>query len=286
MTVTATDKGDLYELPNGTRLYYVDANHAYYRCKPDGSRGQRLTGVSTVCSPLDFRPDALLRWVEKLTLEGVARGFHGEPVPADPHVLRQRLESKELRWEQIRDQAAQRGTDVHALMLHALATGDDVPDLDELPPEQRGYGQAVMKWWLDRKPEVLEAEQVVLSEESGFAGRYDLRCVLHGGLEEGQTALVDLKTSGFVANKAHAQVAGYDLGAIESGISDGPSDVLLILQVAEDGTYQEVRSCATHEDFLAALAVYRAAGRIGNAARAARKGSSFATTRAGRKAAA
>lgn len=263
--------GELIELPNGSALYYVDDNHSYWRCKPDGSRGQRLTGVSTVCSPLDFRPDSLMRWVEKLTLEGVARGFGGEAVPSDPHVLRQRLESKELRWEQIRDQAAQRGTDVHSLMLHALAKGDDVPDLDELPEEQRGYGQAVMKWWLDRKPQVLEAEQVVLSEAHGFAGRYDLRCVLSGGLEDGQTALVDLKTSGFVANKAHAQVAGYDLGAIESGISRVPSDVLLILQVAEDGTYREVRSCATHEDFLAALTVYRAAGRIGRDAGAARK---------------
>lgn len=263
--------GELITLPNDTRLYYVDENHSYWRCKPDGSRGARLTGVSTVCSPLDFRPDSLMRWVEKLTLEGVARGFNGEAVPADPHVLRQRLESKDLRWEQIRDQAAQRGTNVHALMLHALATGDDIPDLDELPDEDRGYGQAVMKWWLDRKPEVLEAEQVVLSETNGFAGRYDLRCVLHGGLEEGQTALVDLKTSGFVANKAHAQVAGYDLGAIESGIARVPSDVLLILQVSADGNYQEVRSCATHDDFLAALTVYRAAGRIGREAGAQRR---------------
>lgn len=262
---------DLIELPNGSRLHYVDDNHSYWRCKPDGSRGARLTGVSTVCSPLDFRPDSLMRWVEKLTLEGVSRGFNGESVPNDPHILRQRLESKGLRWEQIRDQAAQRGTDVHALMLQALATGDEVPDLDELPLEDRGYGQAVMKWWLDRKPEVLEAEQVVLSETHGFAGRYDLRCVLSGGLESGQTAIVDLKTSGFVPNKAHAQVAGYDLGAMESGISRVQSDVLLILQVAADGTYQEVRSCATHEDFLAALTVYRASGRIGNAARVARK---------------
>lgn len=263
--------GEVIQLPNGSRVYYDDSNHSYWRVKPDGSRGARLTGVSTVCAPLDFRPDSLMRWVEKLTLEGVSRGFNGETVPDDPHILRQRLESKELRWEQIRDQAAQRGTDVHVLMLHALATGDDIPDLDELPAEQRGYGQAVMKWWLDRKPQVLEAEQVVLSETHGFAGRYDLRCVLSGGFESGQTALVDLKTSGFVANKAHAQVAGYDLGAIESGISRVPSDLLLILQVGEDGTYNEVRSCATHEDFLAALTVYRTAGRIGREAAAQRR---------------
>jgi hypothetical protein len=52
----------------------------------------RLTGISTVVAPFDWRPDNLMRWVERLTLEGVARGFAGEPVPADPHELRMALE--------------------------------------------------------------------------------------------------------------------------------------------------------------------------------------------------
>lgn len=261
------DVGELIELPNGTRVYYVDEAHAYYRCKPNGDRGRRLTGVSTVCAPLDFKPDGLLRWAEKLTLEGVVRGFGGQEVPNDPHILRQMLDTSGLRWEQIREEAAQRGTNVHVQMLHALATGDEIPNLDDLPDEQRGYGQAVMAWWLARKPEVIYAEQVVLSEEHGFAGRGDLWCRVTRGVIAPELWLLDAKTSGFISAKAHAQIAGYDLGAIASGLTEGPADRLVILQLRDDGTYREITSHASHDDFLAALTVYRAAGRINGAAK-------------------
>lgn len=260
MTSTMTDKGELITLPNGTRCYYKDADHSYWRCKPDGGRGKRLTGVSTVCAPLDWKPDNLMRWVSSLTLEGVTRAFAGQEVPSDPHELLTRLRALSLDWESIRDEAAERGTNVHEDMLHALATGEDIPDLHELPPDRRGYGQAVMKWWFDHDPKVLQAEQVVLHEEEGFAGRFDLRCEI-----QGVTHLVDLKTSGFIPTKAHAQLAGYDLGAIESGF--GPSTCLVIVQVADDGTYRQLPVRAEHEDFLAAVRVYRAAGRIGGAAK-------------------
>lgn len=251
---------ELVELPNGTRCFYKDADHSYWRCKADGTRGTRLTGVSTVSAPLDFRPDPLLRWASRLTLEGVVRAFAGQEVPSDPFVLSARLADLNLDWESIRDEAGAGGTNIHAQVLHALATGGEVPNLDDLPPEQRGKGQAVMKWWLDHDPTVLQAEQVVLCEEHGFAGRFDLRCEIQGVIH-----MVDLKTGGFIPTKAHAQVAGYDLGAIESGF--GPSTCLVIVQVAEDGTYRQIPVHATHEDFLAAVRVYRAAGRIGGAAK-------------------
>lgn len=267
MTVKAqTDLGELIELPNGTRLYYVDADHAYWRCKDDGGRGKRLTGISTVSGPFDFRPDGLLAWVERLTLEGVARAFAGREVPSDPHVLRANLQSSGLRWEQLRDEAADRGTSVHMEILHALAAGDDVPPLDRLPEEHRGYGQAIMAWWVDREPEVLQAEQVVLSDEHGFAGRLDLRCRVHRGVLAPELWVVDAKTGGFIPTKAHAQLAGYDLGATLSGLGEA-ADRLVILQLREDGTYRELTAHATHKDFLNGLAVYRGAGRINNAAR-------------------
>jgi len=255
-------------LPSGAEVYYRDSNHSYWRGvkeKRDGtySGTGRLTGVSTVCGPFDFRPDSLLYWAEKLTLEGVVRGFAGQSVPDDPYVLRSLLERQELRWEQIRDEAATRGTNVHKDMLHALATGETVPDLGDLPPERRGYGQGVMKWWLENSPDVLQAEQVVVDLDHGLAGRLDLRCEI-----KGEIVLPDLKTSGFISTKAHAQVAGYDLGAISSGF--GPSERLLILQVTEDGDYNEVPVQATHEDFLNGLAVYRGAGRINGAAKKAK----------------
>ena len=115
-TETRTEFGpfERIEFPNGTEVYWREDNHSYWRGakqKPNGdwSGSGRLTGVTTLCAPYDFRPDNLMRWVERLTLDGVVRGFHGQRVPSDPHVLRQLLENKELRWEQIRDAAGRRG---------------------------------------------------------------------------------------------------------------------------------------------------------------------------------
>lgn len=267
MSTATKDKGELISLPNGTQCYFVESDHSYWRHRPDGGRGRRLTGISTVCGPMDWKPESLMRWCSRLTLDGVARAFGGQEIPPDPYVLDQRLHEVNLDWESIRDEAAERGTNIHVQMLHALAMGGDIPDLDDLPEEQRGYGQAVMRWWLDREPEVLHAEQVVLDEELGFAGRLDLDCKVTRGVLAPERWIVDAKTSGFIPTKAHAQIAGYDLGAVTSGLAETPADRLVILQLCPDGSYVEVTGQATADDFKAAVTVYRAAGRIGGAAK-------------------
>lgn len=261
------------DLPNVT-LYYRDDTHSYWSGAKQKANGEwsgsgRLTGVSTVIAPWDFRPDSLMRWVEKLTLEGIVRGFNGRTVPDDPWALRTLLDQRGLRWEQIRDEAGQRGTNAHELMFHALAKGETVPNLDELPPDQRGYGQGVLKWWSVRDPEVLQAEQIVCSPEHGIAGRLDLRCRVKDPFRAG-TGIVDLKTSGFIATKALVQPAGYDIGCIHSGITDEPADWYMVLQVDEHGGYREIPSPATHADFLLSLGLYRRAAELAKAAKAAR----------------
>jgi len=266
-------------LPSGVEVFYRESDHSYWRGlkkkKGEWAGSGRLTGVSTVCGPFDFRPDPLLRWVERLTLEGISRGFGGQAVPGDPHELRQALDAAGLRWEQLRDDAAARGNNVHKQMLHALAAGDEVPDLASLPDGQRGYGQGIMQWWLDRDPEVLQAEQVVCGPEDGFAGRLDLRCRINNGFVS-ETVIVDAKTGGFIPTKAHAQLAGYDLGCVQSGF--GPADRLVILQVSDTGTYTEVPVQATHEDFRAGLEVYRRAGDLQNKIRAQQRTDTAAGT--------
>lgn len=271
---TVEQLGDMERIhfPNGESIAYRDGDHSYWReAKPkkDGYSGSgRLTGVSTLCGPYDFRPDSLLRWCERLTLDGVVRGFNGQRVPSDPHMLRQMLQTRGLRWEQIRDEAGRRGTNVHELMLQALAAGEEVPDLSQLPEEQRGYGQAVMRWWLDRQPEPTHVEQVVASLEHGFAGRLDLRCKINDPLRQGH-GIVDLKTGGFLSAKAFVQPAGYDLGGLHSGLWDEACEWLLIVQVDDKGNYREVWSPATHDDFVDALRIYRRAAEFVKCAKAA-----------------
>lgn len=273
------DPGTRLDFPDGSAVFYVDETHAYYRCKPDGSRGKRLTGVTTAIKPLDFRPDNLMRWAANLNCDGVAELASAVLSSTDPDTLpdalawletgdgvRAALEESELTWQHLRDRAATRGTNVHARALGALAEGKAVPDLDDLTDEERGYAQGVVKFWLDHDPEPTHVEQVVFSDSLGIAGRFDLRAKL--STRKG-ICLIDAKTSRFISDGAHAQVALYDHLARECGI--GGTDHQLILRLAADGSYELIECQADHEDALLAVDLYRRAARIGREARKARK---------------
>lgn len=287
---------EVHELPNGTTVYYRDSDHSYWQAveKRKGEWGGkgRLTGVSTVVGPFDFRPDALLRWAAKSNGAGIAmlaaEGLSLEDAEDMRGALRW-LESSESIWSALRDaqatfedlrgQAAERGTNVHLHALHALARGEPIPDLPKLTEEEHGYARGVIAFWHEHEPRPLQAEQVVADLELGVAGRFDLRCEPEARCERptcpchhlppGAIAMVDAKTSGYLSNKAHVQLGGYEHCARTSGI--GESDAQWTLQVTEDGGYELVLSTATAEDFAAGLDVYRRAGRIGREANAARK---------------
>lgn len=273
------------DLPK-TTVFYRDSDHSYWKdAKPnkkaDGgwSGSGRLTGVSTVIGPWDFRPDSLMKWVERLTLEGVSRGFgwrdtgnntFGPPrkVPTDPYALRQILDALELRWENIRDESSDRGTFAHEHTFHALATGAPVPSLADVPDAERGFHQGVLKWWSWRNPQPEYAEQVVCSPTHGVAGRLDFLGRIKDPVRPG-LGIVDLKTttSSFVPNKHLVQPAGYDLLAVESGLIEEPVEWYMVLQVDEDGNFREIWSPATHADFLMALAMYRRSAELSKAAK-------------------
>lgn len=283
------DPGERIDLPNGSAVYYVDADHSYWRCKPDGSRGRRLTGVTTVVKPFDFDPERLLKWAAKKNGEGIATlvadclSTDGDAEDLrtalvwllDEDTIWRELENAELTFAHIRDQAAVKGTNVHKLALQALAMGKAVPDYEGMTVEERGYAQGVVGFWLDHSPEPLQVEQIVADEELGVAGRPDLRAVIHDcGDElcpcaEGQVGLIDAKTGFWISQQHHAQVAMYDLLLAKCGF--GASDFTAILKVAEDGTYELLPVRADPTDALVALDVYRRSARIRNEASKDRK---------------
>lgn len=273
------DPGRRIDLPNGSALYYVEEDHSYWRCKPDGSRGRRLTGLTGVIKPIDFRPDNLMRWAAKLNGEGIAElcgpilaATNTDSIPdalawldsADS--IWQALEDAELTYNHIRDRAAQRGTNVHELALRALAEGKPVPDFDSMSDEEKGYAQGVVKFWLDHDPEPLDVEQIVADEELGVAGRFDLRAKLstYDGI-----GLIDAKTSAYISEGAHVQIAGYRFLAEACGV--GETDYGAILRLSEDGDYELIDVQAEATDFLAAVDCYRRAARIKSAAGKARR---------------
>lgn len=286
-----SDTGDLIrtDLPNGAAVFYRDSDHSYWRdvkfAKGKWSGTGRLTGVSTVVSPLDFRPDNLMRYAARRNGDGIsalaAEGLSLED-PDDIRAALGWLQTGDSIWAALADarllysdhtdDRAREGTNVHELALHALAQGQAVPQLRALTEEEKGFARGVMGFWHEQEPDVLQAEQVVFSETHGVAGRFDLRAKLHGEAcvwtgeryewtrLAGAVCLVDAKTSAFIPNKHPAQLAGYNLLAEESGF--GASERQFVLQLVPDGGYRLVETRATARHFVNALTVYRDAAEI------------------------
>lgn len=293
----ATIDGDFehHRLPSGQEVYYRTTDHWYCRgIKPGKAKGGvpiitgtgRLTGVSTVVKPFDWEPDQLMHWASKLTVANVAK-LAEEAIIAhaagrddaldwlqDGEQIMGRLTAERLRWSDKRDERGKEGTNVHEYVLHELALGRD-PKLDRLTDDERGMATGIIRFWLDHDPEVIAAEQVVmvdgapdLDEPLGVAGRLDLiaRCTssLRG------TVHIDAKTSGFISKAHHVQAAGYEVGAVEAQLVEN-IDASYLLNVNTAGEYFLLPVCATADDFLQAVKVYRAAGRVNREANATRK---------------
>lgn len=276
--------GDLehHVMPSGAEVFYRDSDHSYWAGAKQNGDGKwcgvdRLTGVSTVVAPLDFRPDSLMRWAANQNGHGVsllaASGLDLDDADDMRTALRW-LESANSIWAALEEahllysdrtaDKAKVGTNVHKHALHALASGWPLPDFAAMTEEEHGYAMGVVGFFMDHEPETLQAEQVVVSAALGVAGRFDLRARMGG-----ETWLVDAKTSGFISAKAHAQIAGYDQLAFDSGF--GETDRHGILQVGPDGSYELIEGQATADEFVAALRVYRASARIAKASRKARE---------------
>lgn len=275
-----------HTLPDGSVVFYEpDPAHKYFgevkeSAKAEGGysfvRDSRLTGVSTPTKALDSNIDGLLYWAAKLDQTGIADLVSTQLeagcdigdldwLGSQPSIAAA-LRDAELTWTHVRDRAATRGTNVHERTFLALATGKRPPSLSALSEEERGYGQAAIRWWRDRKPEPLCAEQVTAHLERGIAGRFDLLAKI-----DSDRVLVDAKTreKGQDRRSDHAQLPGYELCNVACGI--GPSERQLVLLLMPDGSYREVECVGTEADFRAALTAYRRGAKLEKRMRAAAK---------------
>jgi len=289
ITVEETAPFERHEMPDGSVLFYNDTSHGYWRdVRRDKAKGQwrgvgRLTGVSTITKVFDWAPDPLMAWAARLDRQGVATLAAEGLSLDDPDDMRATLgwlatgesisgalDDAHLSYTHARDDAAARGTNVHKHALHALASGSPIPALDELTPEERGYGAGVIAFWHEREPVPLHSEMVVADLELGVAGRLDLICEL-----DGKTVLLDCKTVSKVPDPGtlqrppyssqHVQIGGYALLAESCGLAT--VDATATLQVFPNGDYRLVPGCAGPSDFRMALGVYRSAAAIQKAAR-------------------
>lgn len=261
------------ELPSGDRVWYDDESHGYFRCKPDGSRGKRLTGVTTVCKTLDHDSSRLLAWAARTQLIGVAelarREQEWDGWLESEDTIQQALEQHRLTFEDVRDEAGARGNLIHVNVFQELAAGRDpldTIDLDMLTLDERMGVEGALAFWRDEQPEPVLVEQVVYSERLGVAGRLDFYGTIAG--RDG-TGLIDWKSGRYLGASAHCQTGGgYPLLLEESG---WPNPEWAVMVRVADGGYEVIESQGTPADFEAAVAAYRAATRINTAAARARR---------------
>jgi hypothetical protein len=254
---------EVHNQPSGHTVYYRDSNHAYYSRIEErkggkwvGPRDAYLPSPSTIGKVLDGSPDGLMRWAARQTCNGVVQL---REVPEDGDALWGRLCAAKLTYNDLKEKRGQEGTNVHEKVLACLAAGERIPSLSDVSAEERGYAQGVFAAWHELEPEPVASELVVYSHTHGFAGRVDLVCRIGGKL-----TILDLKT-GYVGNGAHTQLAGYLL-ALEDGGHGHAADAL-ILKVESGGGYDVTPCAADPDDFLAALAAYRSASKVGKRSR-------------------
>lgn len=253
------DKGgcdyDPYErhgMPVGTEVFTRASDHTYHTSitRKKGKwvgqgRWGDLGSTSHISKFADPSADNLMDWAARKQVDGVYQlGELEDGFTYDSgSELLDLLKKHKLTWRDLRDQAGDTGTNAHNYFEDRLSGQ---------PKGGAGGHYGAVDAFLDDHAGLtpLQTEAVVYSAEHGFAGRFDARVKING-----ETCLIDLKTSKYIGRSYHAQIHGYDLAAEECGY--GASDRLLILQTREDGTYTLWPARSDRETFLHCLALYR-----------------------------
>lgn len=210
-------------MPDKPALQFYEKSHRY---KLDG---QWIPGVTTLIG--DGLPKkALMYWSARTVAEYVADNpdavDHLRTMGRGPMVAA----LKETPWQK-RDDAAARGTEVHAL-AERLVHGEPVDVPEHIDGHVEGYAR-----WLDaEQPEPIWTERPVASRKWWYAGTFDLIANLRG-----ETWLLDVKTSSSVYGDTALQLAAYanaDFLLTPDGVEEPlpPITRLGILHVRWDGT--------------------------------------------------
>jgi hypothetical protein len=221
---------------------------AYYITPPDGAR-KRLMSVSTLLDTVMPKP-GLPTWAEARGIEGARealdRGLVGLGNPSEEWI--NAVRANRLGADRARDDAADRGLDVHAVLERWLKTGQ-APNPAEHPEAHRPYVRGLVRWILYCEPEPVQVEEIVAHPTDMYAGRGDLVAIM-----DGKRTRVDLKTQarGAIFAQAHLQVRLYERAEVASG--GEPCDRLRVVVVDDRGGFREMECLADDELADAAVA--------------------------------
>lgn len=227
---------------------------------PDLDEGIDLTSVTKALGVIS-KAEALVPWAWREGLKGVA-GLVPEWARTgalsgldDPVYVEAALkEQGKAPWQQM-ERGGTRGQNVHAAFEDLVATAHLAKDY---PPEEHGYIAALLGWWQDTHPDVVECERFVACYEGFWGGTLDYVRRL---MDMPAYILGDLKTSKGAYPEHHLQVEAYRHALLcpvgKRSVPDYNIVGTEITVLHGDGTYEVVPGDGEFKGFLAALDLYR-----------------------------
>lgn len=168
---------------------------APHRYKVDG---RWAVGVTTALKGIP--KEALTGWAARTVANHVVENIHDVKRMLDSGGAQPTVNYlKEVPFQK-RNEAAVRGTEVHALAERYIK-GEEIEVADNVEPYVRGYADFIRDW----NPTTVHEELVVASRTHGYAGTLDSIQDIPGL----GRCLVDYKTSNYVVGEHALQVAAY-----------------------------------------------------------------------------
>lgn len=227
-----------FEFKEGSHRYYLD--------------GKQMTGCTTVLGMI-AKP-ALIGWSAKMASEYVRENLK------DLKDLNEVCDKAKSAHRTKRDDAAKKGTDVHAeiegLINDVIANSDGTFYGGGNLNKQVNH---FIKWAIKNKVKFLESEKRVYSEKYFVAGTYDFKCEI-----DGKVYLGDIKTSSGIYDRTPlAQCAAYQMMELERE-PENRIDGRLVINIKKTGVFNEDKDVYVSEHyeddlsiFLSALELYR-----------------------------
>lgn len=216
-----------------------------------GAKRRRVPSVSTICDGI-LPKDGLPPWSERQgirgALEAIRTGVIDWDTPDDDAVRLVRAAG--LGAIAARNEAADRGLNVHAILERFMTTGH-APNPADHPEPHRPFIRGLVKWLLRTDPEPVAVELLVADPERGYAGRLDLLARIGGRM-----TLVDLKTQerGAIYESAHIQVRLY--GQAETDYGEHLIEQTRVVVADGAGGFREMDLIASDELADRALTYY------------------------------
>lgn len=173
--------------------------------------GVEYPSVTTILGILD-KP-ALLSWASNCAVDYIQENLEAVKDPMDVHRGEQILQEARKAYATKRDDAASSGTQAHHA-IEAYIHGLD-PSEYLVSDESKKAFEAFKSWEDKNHVQWLETECEVVSENHGYAGRFDAIAMING-----HKYLVDFKTSKGVYDEMRYQVSAY-LQAYNEQLGEG-----------------------------------------------------------------